>query len=186
MNNIKKLRLSMGMTSKELSEKTEIPYDTLKNYEYGRREPSGRYLVALENFFKKTGEYILGLSDDENNCNMYHDKEIMDEIDKGWDTLFRNIILAIKKNDALTQKLVFNIMVEIKYILNSNTMSNYQKSVSISLIHDIVTGLTLSMDSAVVNKENGSPDMERINNYKQRRIKEYTQALDDFFNNFNS
>lgn len=62
MSNIKKLRKSEGISTKELSKRTGIPYDTLKNYEYGRREPSGRNLVILEKYFKKTGEYILGFT----------------------------------------------------------------------------------------------------------------------------
>lgn len=186
MNNIKKLRNLEGITSKELSIKTGIPYDTLKNYEYDRREPSGKYLVALEKYFNKTGEYILGLSNDSTASYAHYDKETMDAIDDTWSTLFSVITTEVRKNDPLTKKLLFNIMVEIRYILSSSSMTNYQKSVSISLIHDIITGLLLSVDRAVVNVGEKTVDKDRINNYKQERIKEYTNLLDEFFTNFHS
>ncbi|MDO4773365.1 MAG: helix-turn-helix domain-containing protein [Bacillota bacterium] len=186
MNNIKKLRNAEGITSKELAERTGIPYDTLKNYEYDRREPTGKYLVALEKYFNKTGEYILGLTNDDQNIYAHFDEEIMNAIDENWATLFNKIIFSIKNNDSLTQKLFFNIMVEIKAILNSKNMTDYQKSVSISLIHDVITGLLLSVDRAVVNLNENSIEIDRINNYKQKRIEEYTRLLDDFFSDFHS
>ncbi|MEG0574742.1 MAG: helix-turn-helix transcriptional regulator [Anaerovoracaceae bacterium] len=60
MNRIKELISLNCITSKELSEETGIPYDSLKNYEYGRREPTGSALVALEEYFGVPGAYILG------------------------------------------------------------------------------------------------------------------------------
>ncbi len=186
MNNIKKLRNLKGITSKELSEKTGIPYDTLKNYEYNRREPSGKYLVALEKYFNKTGEYILGISNEEYQSSAHYDKETMDAVDESWIPLFSTITSSLKTNDPLTQKLFFNIMVELKAILTSSYMTNYQKSESISLLHDIVTGLLLSIDRAVVHVDDSPIDKDRIANYKQQRVKEYSQLLDTFFNNFNS
>ncbi len=181
MNNIKKLKNLMGITSKELSERTGIPYNTLKNYEYNRREPSGSALVILEKFFNKTGEYILGISDDIYSSNI--NNEITNSIDENLDMLFYDIQLSLKNNDPDTQKFVFNIMIEIKSILISTSMSNTQKTKCIELIHDLINGLALSYDRAVISQNNNF-NIERNDSFKQKRINEYSEYLDKFFNNF--
>lgn len=57
---IKDLRLSKGITQKELAEQTGISLRSIINYENGRREPNSKAMVALERYFGVSGEYLRG------------------------------------------------------------------------------------------------------------------------------
>lgn len=58
------LRESNGIERKELAEKLEIPYTTLRNYEIGTREPGHLFLIKLTKIFNVTVDYLLGLDDE--------------------------------------------------------------------------------------------------------------------------
>ncbi len=178
---LKELRKNLNLTQKELAQKAGLKTTAIISYENNQREPTGRALASLEKVLNVSGSYLFG---EELNLS-YYDEEIMSAVNDTWHTLFSNINSSLKVNDPVTQKLFFNIMVEFKSILASSYMTNYQKSESISLLHDIVTGLLLSIDRAVVQIDNTHIDKERIENYKKQRIKEYSKLLDTFFDNFN-
>lgn len=57
---IKDLRLSKGITQRELAEQTGISLRSIINYENGRREPNSKAMVALERYFGVSGEYLRG------------------------------------------------------------------------------------------------------------------------------
>ncbi len=183
-NRIKELRLSYDLTQKELAEKLNLSKSTITSYELGKRLPNGVGISKLEKFFNVSSDYILGLSDDPNISYIHNDVEIMNTINKNWHVLFSNITSSIKKNDPLTQKLMFNILVELKAVLNSRIMSNHQKAISIRLIHNLVTGLTLSVDRAVNYIDENTFDERRISNYKEDRLNDYKINLEKFFVDF--
>lgn len=54
------LRVGMGITQKELADNTGIALQSIINYENGRREPNSKAMVALERFFNVSGEYLRG------------------------------------------------------------------------------------------------------------------------------
>lgn len=57
---IKNLRLSKGITQKELAEQTGIALQSIINYENGRREPNSKAMAALERYFGVSGEFLRG------------------------------------------------------------------------------------------------------------------------------
>lgn len=57
---IKNLRLSKGITQKELAEQTGIALQSIINYENGRREPNSKAMAALEQYFGVSGEFLRG------------------------------------------------------------------------------------------------------------------------------
>ena len=62
-NNIKKLRLEMGLTQKELGKNIELAESTISLYESGKREPDNATLLTLANFFDVSVDYLLGRTD---------------------------------------------------------------------------------------------------------------------------
>ena len=57
---VKNLRLSKGITQKELAEQTGIALQSIINYENGRREPNSKAMAALEQYFGVSGEFLRG------------------------------------------------------------------------------------------------------------------------------
>ncbi len=180
---IKQLRKELNLTQKELAEKAGLKTSAIISYENNQREPTGRALAALEKTLNVSGSYLFG--DDINLA--HYDKEIMDAVNESWLYLFSTITYLIKTNDPLTQKLIFNIMVELKSILGSKSMSNHQKTVSIELIHDLIMSLSIATDRANLTKEKPSElDIERNNTFKAKRVEEYSESLNKFFSDFHN
>lgn len=62
-NNLNDLRLKAGISLKELSEKIEIPYQTLRNYDVKKRDPNGANASKIAAYFGVTVDYLMnGLS----------------------------------------------------------------------------------------------------------------------------
>ena len=62
---LKELRTAAGVPQKELASSTGIALQSIINYENGRREPNSKAMVALERYFKVSGEFLRGEVDRE-------------------------------------------------------------------------------------------------------------------------
>lgn len=60
---IKKTRLNMGLSQKELAAKMHIGKTTISNYETGYSEPDTETLIALSKIFGVSVNYLLGTDD---------------------------------------------------------------------------------------------------------------------------
>lgn len=61
MNNLKKLRESKKLTTRELAEKINTNQSTLTNLENGKTALNDHYIKLLTNFFGVSADYLLGL-----------------------------------------------------------------------------------------------------------------------------
>lgn len=61
---LKQLRLSSGLTQKELAEKIGITKSVISYYELQERTPSPEILVKLASIFNVTTDYLLGIERD--------------------------------------------------------------------------------------------------------------------------
>lgn len=57
---LRTLRVTAGVTQKELAFDTGISLQSIINYENGRREPNSKAMAALERYFNVSGEYLRG------------------------------------------------------------------------------------------------------------------------------
>ena len=60
---LKELRLSSGLTQKEVAEKVGLTKNALGNYEAGIREPYLTILIKLCDLFDVSADYLLGRND---------------------------------------------------------------------------------------------------------------------------
>lgn len=60
---IKRLRLSAGMTQRELAQKINVGNTTLSQYESGARVPSDEVKLKIANVFGVSVDYLLGVTD---------------------------------------------------------------------------------------------------------------------------
>lgn len=59
--NLIAIRKSRGMTRKELADRLDIPYTTLRNYETDQREPGHKTLIDLAKLFSVSVDELIGL-----------------------------------------------------------------------------------------------------------------------------
>lgn len=183
---LKSLRKKAGISQKQLSIDSNVNLSSIKHYEGGLREPSGNTLIALADYFNVSPEYLIGLSDITHPLYAHNDPDIMDVVNSSWNVLFSSIEKALQTNEPITQKFSFNLLVELRHVLNSNTLSNNQKAASITLIHDIVSSLVLSFDRAANNPNNDDYSETRIETFIHSRVKEYESFLVNFFKDYYS
>lgn len=62
--NLKKLRLELGISQKELAEKLGVSPTNIYNYETGRTQPSVEWIIKLADFFEVSTDFLLGREDD--------------------------------------------------------------------------------------------------------------------------
>ncbi len=60
---IKELRISKGLTLKEVSSVLGIHLMTYAHYEHGDREPSLETIRSLSRYYEVSSDYLLGLTD---------------------------------------------------------------------------------------------------------------------------
>ena len=58
--NLIALRISRGISRKELAEKLDIPYTTLRNYETDQREPGHSLLIQIATIFSVSVDELIG------------------------------------------------------------------------------------------------------------------------------
>lgn len=61
MNNLKKLRESKNLTTRELADKVNINQSTITNLENGKTSLSDHYIKILTDFYNVSSDYLLGL-----------------------------------------------------------------------------------------------------------------------------
>lgn len=61
---LKSLRLSKGITQKQLGEFTGTSERSIQNYELNQRKPTYDILISLADYFDVSLDYLVGRSDD--------------------------------------------------------------------------------------------------------------------------
>ncbi|MDE5729576.1 MAG: helix-turn-helix domain-containing protein [Clostridia bacterium] len=60
---LKELRISKGVSQKELGKLIGATYSAISYWETGVNEPKLSYIIALCKYFEVSADYLLGLSD---------------------------------------------------------------------------------------------------------------------------
>ncbi len=181
----KRIKLILKQNKQKTSDMLEqcnLSKNTLSSMNSGGSMPKSENIAKIADYLNCSVDYLLGRTDNPEPIYQHEDKEIMSAIDDSWNILCNNVISGININNAVTRKLMFNILVEFKGILNSKTMTSHEKSISISLIHDVITDLGIKFDRSIPFNSDLPPNDQEIETYKNKRIQEYQLYLDNFFN----
>lgn len=87
---IRNLRTKNNLSSKELSKILNISESSVSLYEKGKRKPSLDLLIKIADYFSVSTDYLLGISDKENENNM---------AEKDFSMLIENIVYFLEKSD---------------------------------------------------------------------------------------
>ncbi|CAO1612363.1 putative HTH-type transcriptional regulator ImmR [Brochothrix thermosphacta] len=79
-NRLKYLRTKNGLSLKELSTELNIPYNTLRNYELGERNPSIDKWETIAAFFHVDVGYIMGTSTYRNKAEYFFSEKSLEKI----------------------------------------------------------------------------------------------------------
>ena len=113
---LKELRKSRGLTQAELATATELSIHAINSYESGRRTPNSRAMVALERYFNVSGEYLRGETD-QRDIMKWDDPEIVEAVRESLPTQISGLNDVLKNCPAQEQKLTFDILVQLRYVL---------------------------------------------------------------------
>ena len=127
---LKELRVSAGITQKELATSTGIALQSIINYENGRREPNSKAMVALERYFNVTGEYLRGESSERAPEYSWEDPEIIAAIRASFPDQLRQLNDTLKDCSAEEQQAVFTILVQLRSVLNLKDAAKRQTAIS--------------------------------------------------------
>lgn len=89
---IRNLRMRNNLSSKELSKILNISESSVSLYESGKRKPSLSLIIKIADYFSVSTDYLLGLSDKENQNNM---------AERDFSMLLENIVYFLEKSDYI-------------------------------------------------------------------------------------
>lgn len=73
-NRLEQLRKEKGFTRESFAKYIGIPYSTLRNYESGTYEPRMEFWIQMSQYFEVSLDYMLGMSDEKENCDITKDE----------------------------------------------------------------------------------------------------------------
>lgn len=118
---LKDLRLHKGITQKQLADETGLSLSAIKSYENSNREPNSKAMVALEKYFKVSGDYLMGNLD--KNTFFENSKKV----NAGLDLLVEQFLIF---KDA------FNISSQDKQLIVLPLMEEYIKTITSEMLVD--------------------------------------------------
>lgn len=136
---LKILRKDAGLTQRELAQKIGLPLRSIINYENGLREPNSKAMAALERYFKVSGEYLRGESDERTSEYTWDDAEIMAAVQESLPKQLGDLNDILNVCSTEEQKLTFDILVQLRLVLRLKDDSKRQ--VALSMIHEVVAAV---------------------------------------------
>lgn len=137
--NIRALRKEMGLTQQALADQTGIPVRTIINYENSAREPNAKNMAILERFFNVSGEYLRGDSSERLHPTQWDDPEIMEAVRESLPIQISGLNGVLKGCPAHEQKLTFDILVQLRYVLELKDTT--KKMTALSMLHDVAAAV---------------------------------------------
>lgn len=136
---LKELRISAGVTQKELASSTGIALQSIINYENGRREPNSKAMAALERYFRVSGEFLRGESDERTSEYVWEDAEIMAAVRQSLPKQLNDLNDILKGCSAEEQKLTFDILLQLRLVLLLE--NDLKKRTALSMIHEVAAAV---------------------------------------------
>ena len=143
--NLKELRKEAGLTQRGLAQETGIPLKSIINYENGLREPNSRAMAALERYFKVSGEFLRGETDERLQPAVWEDKEVMDAVKDTMSILFDSLQKEIRESPDEYQKQYFDMLEMLRHVLRVSKKN--ESNEPITLAHGLLVEAVRFIDS---------------------------------------
>lgn len=133
------LRKEKGLTQKQLAEQLNTSISSIISYENAKRYPSSAVIGLLCQFFNVSKDFLLGDTDERGGVNTWDDPEIMDAVREGLPAQISGLNDVLKTCPAQEQKLTFDILVQLRYVLELKDAS--EKMTALSMLHDVAAAV---------------------------------------------
>lgn len=135
---IQELRRAEGLTQDQLAKKIGVSMAAIRNYENGLREPNSKAMAALERYFNVSGEYLRGETD-QRDLMKWDDPDVMDAVCQSLPEQVAALNDILQGCPAQEQKLAFDILVQLRYVLRLEDAS--KKMTALSMLHDVAVAV---------------------------------------------
>lgn len=170
---LKQLRKAKGLSQLQLADIVGLSQHAINSYESGRREPNSKAMAMLEQYFNVSGSYLRGEIDEKDVTYVWQDADIMDAVKNGFPTHLQNLLEVINICPDHDQKMVFDILVELRHILLLE--DDASRAASLDLLQSTFALSTRFVDVCIRTKQDC--EEERILKMKQSCIGGYGEAL---------
>ena len=138
LNSLRKLRKEKGLSQQSLAELLAVNQTAVSQWERGITTPSSRMLLKLSQIFNTNPCELLndaGVT----SAYQWDDPEIMDAVREGLPTQISGLNDVLKDCPAQEQKLTFDILVQLRYVLELKDAT--QKMTALSMLHDVAAAV---------------------------------------------
>ncbi len=136
---LQSLRKEKGLTQKQLAERLNTSISSIISYENAQRFPSTAVIGLLLRFFNVSKEYLLGETDERGGEYTWDDPEIMEAVRESLPAQISGLNDVLKGCPAQEQKLTFDILVQLRYVLELKDTS--KKMAALSMLHDVAAAV---------------------------------------------
>ena len=136
---LQSLRKEKGLTQKQLAERLNTSISSIISYENAQRFPSTAAIGLLLRFFNVSKEYLLGETDERGGEYTWDDPEIMEAVRESLPARISGLNDVLKGCPAQEQKLTFDILVQLRYVLELKDTS--KKMAALSMLHDVAAAV---------------------------------------------
>ena len=136
---LQSLRKEKGLTQKQLAERLNTSISSIISYENAQRFPSTAVIGLLLRFFNVSKEYLLGETDERGGEYTWDDPEIMEAVRESLPAQISGLNDVLKGCPAQEQKLTFDILVQLRYVLELKDTS--KKMTALSMLHDVAAAV---------------------------------------------
>lgn len=132
MDSLRKLRKDKGLSQQGLAELLDVNQTAISQWERGITSPSSRMLLKLSQIFSINPCELL--NDEAISQNQWDDPELVQAVSDNLSTLFDTVERAVREVSDEEQKLVFDVLVELRHTLRLKDST--QRREALRLLHD--------------------------------------------------
>lgn len=132
MDSLRKLRKDKGLSQQGLAELLDVNQTAISQWERGITSPSSRMLLKLSQVFSINPCELL--NDEAISQNQWDDPELVQAVSDNLSTLFDTVERAVREVSDEEQKLVFDVLVELRHTLRLKDST--QRREALRLLHD--------------------------------------------------
>ena len=136
---LQSLRKEKGLTQKQLAERLNTSISSIISYENAQRFPSTAAIGLLLRFFNVSKEYLLGETDERGGEYTWDDPEIMEAVRESLPAQISGLNDVLKGCPAQEQKLTFDILVQLRYVLKLKDAA--KRMTALSMLHDVAAAV---------------------------------------------
>ena len=136
---LRELRKRANLSQEELAEKTGLSVHSINSYESGRREPAGKAMVVLEQFFGVTGAYLYGEVDEKFEQDSVSNGILLNGVVR--DNVYKDICSKLSGYPPLVQRDFFATLNNV-HISMLRLLPGPQLSAALEQFNDVTTRFT--------------------------------------------